>query len=192
MLFRSIGLLGEELQYTINSGTFSALTYDISNYRTYIEEFIIAAISDLQTGGNNSVIAQMEKFLDSTKKITTVGDELYAFFLAHELIKTLSEKAIKNLLYSKNTSVSGDQYEAAHTTIAAYRDSETPTDIDKVWYRMRDLIDFGLDTLFPGDIEARSVVKNILYNKNYYKAEITSLVTSQFGSNTWEIGRAHV
>ena len=50
---------------------------------------------------------------------------------------------------------------------------------------MRDLIDFGLDTLFPGDIEARSVVKNIVYNKNYYKAEITSLVTSQFGSNTW-------
>ena len=39
----------------------------------------------------------MEKFLDPTKKITPVGDELYAFFLAHELIKTLSEKAIKNL-----------------------------------------------------------------------------------------------
>ena len=181
----SIGLLGTELQYTISSGTFSALSYNISDYRTYIEEFIIAAISDLQTGGNNSVIAQMEKFLDATKKITPVGDELYAFFIAHELIKTLSEKAIKNLLYDNGFSVSGDQYAATHTNIAAYRDVETPTDIDKVWYRMRDLIDFGLDTLFPGDIEARSVVKNILYNKNYYKAEITSLVTSQFGSNTW-------
>jgi hypothetical protein len=181
----SLGLLGTELQYTIDSGSYAASTYDYSDYRTYIEEFIIAAISDLQTGGNNSVITQMEKFLDATKKITPVGDELYAFFFAHELIKTLSEKAIKNLLYSSNTSVSGQQYAATHTNIDAYRDTETPTDIDKVWYRMRDLIDFGLDTLFPGDIEARSVVKNILYNKNYYKAEITSLVTSQFGSNTW-------
>ena len=182
----ALGLLGTELQYTIDSGTFSALTYDISDYRTYIEEFIIAAISDLQTGGNNSVITQMEKFLDATKKIDSgLGDELYAFFFAHELIKTLSEKAIKNLLYDNGDIVSGDQYAATHTTIAAVRDTETPTNIDKVWYRMRDLIDFGLDTLFPGDIEARSVVKNVLYNKNYYKAEIQSLVTSQFGSNTW-------
>ena len=181
----ALGLLGAELQYTIDSGAFSALTYDISDYRTYIEEFIIAAISDLQTGGNNSVITQMEKFLDPTKKITPVGDELYAFFLAHELIKTLSEKAIKNLLYTSGNTVTDPQYAAQHTTIAAYRDTETPTNIDEVWYRMRDLIDFGLDTLFPGDIEARSVVKNILYNKNYYKAEITSLVTSQFGNGTW-------
>ena len=80
----SLGLLGTELQYTITSGTFAALNYNITNYRNYIEDFIIAAISDLQTGGNNSVITQMEKFLDATKKITPVGDELYAFFIAHE------------------------------------------------------------------------------------------------------------
>ena len=181
----ALGLLGTELNYSIPSGTFAALSYDITNYRTYIEEFIIAAISDLQTGGNNSSIAQMEKFLDATKKITPVGDELYAFFFAHELIKTVSEKAIKNLLYTNGDSISGDQYAASHTNIAAYRDSESPTDINEVWYRMRDLIDFGLDTLFPGDVEARSVVKNILYNKNYYKAEIESLVNSQFGVSSW-------
>ena len=182
----TLGLLGTELQYSIFSGNFNALTYNISDYRTYIEDFIIAAISDLQTGGNNSVIGQMEKFLDSTKKINSgLGDELYAFFFAHELIKTMSEKAIKNLLYTNGDTVSGDQYAAVHTSINAYRDSETPTDINKVWYRMRDLVDFGLDTLFPGGVEARSVVKNILYNKNYYKSEIASLVNTQFGIGSW-------
>ena len=180
-----LGLLGAELQYTIVSGTFSATTYDITDYQQYLEDFIIAAISDLQTGGNNSSIAQMEKFLSSNKKIITIDEELYAFFFAHESLKTLSEKAIKNLLYSNGDSVSGDQYAAVYTNNVAYRDTESPSDIDEVWYRMRDLIDFGLETLFPGGLEARSAVKNILFNKNYYKNEISSLVNSQFGSNSW-------
>ncbi|AOV60911.1 virion structural protein [Synechococcus phage S-CAM22] len=180
-----IGLLGTDLQYTINNGTFSALTYTINNYRHYIEDFIIAAISDLQTGGNNSVIGQMETFLSANKTITEVDEELYAFFVAHELIKTLGEKAIKNLLYSKGASVTGDQYAASHTDISAYRDSESPSDIDEVWYRFRDLVDFGLATLFPGDVEAKSAVRNILFNKNYYKQEIASLVNNQFGSSAW-------
>ena len=109
----------------------------------------IAAISDLQTGGNNSSIAQMEKFIDSNKEITTIDEELYAFFHAHEEIKVLGEKAIKNLLYDNGDTVSGDQYAASHTNETAYRDSESPTDIDEVWYRFRDLVDFGLSTSVP-------------------------------------------
>ena len=31
----------------------------------------------------------------------------------------------------------------------------------------------------------RSVAKNILYNKNYYKDEIQNIVNSQFGSSSW-------
>ena len=181
----SLGLLGTELRYSITSGTFDALSYNKNNYKTYIEDFIIAAISDLQTGGNNSSIAQMEKFIDSNKEITTIDEELYAFFHAHEEIKVLGEKAIKNLLYDNGDTVSGDQYAASYTNESAYRDSESPTDIDEVWYRFRDLVDFGLSTLFPGDIEAKSAVKNIIYNKNYYKQEIAALVNEQFGSNSW-------
>ena len=181
----SLGLLGTELQYTIANGTFSSHTYTKATYRTYIEDFIIAAISDLQTGGNNSSIAQMEKFLDFNKEITSINNELYAFFHAHEEIKVLGEKAIKNLLRDNGSSVTGNQYAAAHTNIAAYQDSESPSDIDEVWYRFRDLVDFGLATLFPGDTEAKSVVKNLVYNKNYYKQEIASLVNEQFGSGAW-------
>jgi len=182
-----LGLLGTELQYTINNGTFSAITYDRSTYETYIKDFIIAMISDLQTGGNNSVITQMETFLDAQLKISDdIDDQLYAFYYAHEQIKVLSEKAIKNLLYDAGSSVTGDQYAALYTDDTAYRDSETPTDIDAVSCRMKELVDTGIDTLFPGDIEARSAVKNILYNENYYKAEIASNVNSQFGTNSWQ------
>ena len=180
------GLLSDELNYNVNNIDYLAAIYDQNTYKVYLEDFIIAAISDLQTGGNNSVITQMEKFLDSNKKITTIDEELYTFFFAHESLKTLCEKAIKNLLYSASETVSGDQYQAQHTNDNAYRDSESPTDIDEVWYRMRDLIDFGIATLFPGDTEARSAVKNIVYNKQYYKSEIESLVNEQFGSNSWQ------
>ena len=179
------GLLGEELRYNISNGSFSALSYVRNDYKQYLEDFIIASISDLQTGGNNSVITQMEKFLNSNVRITTVDDELYAFFHAHESLKTLGEKAIKNLLYDAGASVSGNQYAAQHTNDSAYRDSESPSDIDEVWYRFRDLVDFGLATLFPGDTEAKSAVKNIVYNKNYYKQEIASLVNEQFGTDSW-------
>ena len=144
-------------------------------------------ISDLQTGGDNSTITQMQKFLSFDLKISDdIDTKLFAFFYTHEQIKMLAEKAIKNLLYTAgSSSVSGDQYAAVHTNDAAYRDSESPTDITAVSCRMRKLVDIGLDTILPGDIEARSAVKNILFNENYYKAEIASTVNSQFGSGSW-------
>jgi|SaaInlV_120m_DNA_3_1039746.scaffolds.fasta_scaffold00199_3 hypothetical protein len=180
------GLLGAELRYTINSGTFTAITYDRPEFTTYIKDFIVAMISDLQTGGDNSTIAQIQKFLSSDLKISDdIDTKLFAFFYTHEQIKMLSEKAIQNLLYTAGSSVSGDQYAAVHTNDSAYRDAESPTDITAVSCRMRKLVDIGLDTIMPGDVEARGAVKNILYNENYYKAEIASTVNSQFGSGSW-------
>ena len=122
-----------ELRYTINNGTFSAITYDRPTFTTYITDFIVAMISDLQTGGDNSTITQMQKFLSFDLKISDdIDTKLFAFFYTHEQIKMLAEKAIKNLLYTAGSSVSGDQYAALHTNDAAYRDSESPTDITAV------------------------------------------------------------
>ena len=166
------GLLGAELRYTVDNGTFSALTYDRSTYTTYIKDFIIAMISDLQTGGDNSTITQMQKFLSNDLRISDdIDTQLFAFYFAHEQIKMLAEKAIRNLLYSAGSSVTGDQYAALHTNDSAYRDTETPTDITKVAFRMRKLVEIALETIAPGDVEARSAIKNILFNENYYKAE---------------------
>ena len=181
------GLLGQELRYTIDSGTYNAISYNQDTYDTYIKDFIIALISDLQTGGDNSVITQMQKFLSTDLKISDdIDSQLFAFFYTHEQIKMLAEKAIKNILYNSGSSVSGDEYAAVHTNDSAYRDTETPTDITSVVTRMRRLIDIALDVIAPGDVEARSAVKNILFNENYYKAEIASTVNTQFGTNSWQ------
>ena len=181
------GLLGAELRYTVDNGTFSALTYDRPTYTTYVKDFIIAMISDLQTGGDNSTITQIQKFLSNDLRISDdIDTQLFAFYFAHEQIKMLAEKAIRNLLYSAGSSVTGDQYAAVHTNDSAYRDTETPTDITKVAFRMRKLVEIALETIAPGDVEARSAIKNILFNENYYKAEIASTVNNQFGTNSWQ------
>ncbi len=181
----NLGLLGTELRYSLNSGTFTAATYTRTVYSGYIQDLIVAMISDLQTGGNNSTITQMQKFLTTDLKIITIDNELYTFFFANEQIRTLGEKAIKNLLYDRGTNVTSPQYAAAFTNNTAYRDSITPTDIDTVSCRMRELLDTALNTLFPGKIEARSAVKNILFNENYYKQEIAASVNNQFGQDSW-------
>ena len=181
------GLLGAELRYTIDSGTFNSILYNQTTYAGYVKDFIIALISDLQTDGDNSVITQMQKFLSTDLKITDdIDNQLFAFFFTHEQIKMLAEKAIRNILYNAGAAVSGSEYAAVHTNDSAYRDSENPTDITSVVTRMRRLIDIGLDTIAPGDVEARSAVKNILFNENYYKAEIASTVNAQFGTNSWQ------
>ena len=61
----------------------------------------------------------------------------------------------------------------------------TPTDINQVIYRIRDLVDEAVSILAPGKDEARSAAKNLLYNKNYYKEEINTLATAQFGTGAW-------
>ena len=182
----NLGLLGTELRYSLTSGTFTAATYIRTVYSGYIKDLIVAMISDLQTGGNNSTIAQMQKFLTTDLKIITIDNELYTFFFANEQIRTLAEKAIKNILYTKGTGVTSPQYAASFANATAYRDSITPTDIAAVSCRMRELLDTALNTLFPGKIEARSAVKNILFNENYYKQEIAASVNNQFGQDSWK------
>ena len=86
-----------------------------------------------------------------------------------EQLKIFGERAVKNLLYDQFDSVTGDQYAAQYSSASAYRDSITPTDINQVVYRIRDLVDEAVSILSPGRDEARSASKNLLYNKNYYK-----------------------
>ena len=102
-----------------------------------------------------------------------------------ELLKTFAERAVQNLLYDQFTNVTGDQYAAQFTSETAYRDQLTPTAINNVIYRIRDLIDTSVSILAPGKDEARSAAKNLLYNKNYYREEISTLATAQFGTGAW-------
>ena len=183
------GLTTAEFTYTLGSSTYSAFQYPGDNGETTcqrdLKKILLGIISDLQTGGNNSTIAAMQTYLDSNNQLNHIEDELLATVYAIERLRTLGEDALRNRLYTQGASVSGDQYAAQYTFVTAYRDSETPTDIDEVVFRLRDLVDIAVDILAPGRQEARSAGKNILYNENYYKQEIGAQVNAQFGSGSW-------
>ena len=180
------GLTTAEFTYTLNGINYTAFTYsDVSARQTEFKNIILGVISDLQTGGTNSTIRAIETFINTSGNIQTIDDKLLPTLYALERIRFVGQKALNNLLYDLNDSVTGDQYRAQHATSSAYRDSETPTDINQVLYRFRDLIDIAVNILAPGKDEMRSAAKNILYNKNYYKDEIGNIVNSQFGSSSW-------
>ena len=182
-------LTTQEFTYQLNTVNYTAFQYPGDSGETTCQRdlklIILSIISDLQTGGNNSTIAAIEKYLTATLQIDEVENELLPTIYSIELLKTYGEKAVRNLLYDKFTAVTGDQYAAIHTDEASYRDSETPTDINAVVYRLRDLVEIAVNMLAPGKNEARSAAKNIMYNKNYYLSEIGSIVNSQFGAGLW-------
>ena len=187
-----VGRISAEIQYTVGGNTYQAFTITPSDYDAYIKNIIIAIISDLQTGGNNSTIAELELFLDFNRKVVTVTDELYVFNYAVEQIKELGEFAVLNLLYDNNEGVTGSQYQAVYAGVGntnnanAYRDALTMTDEVMVSCRVIELVNLALRTITPGGNEARSGYKNIVYNKAYYKAELASIIATQFGSGTWQ------
>ena len=51
--------------------------------------------------------------------------------------------------------------------------------------RFKELVDIALNILAPGKLAMRGAAKNLLYNQSYYKEEITTLVTQQFGASVW-------
>ena len=179
------GLTNQYLSYTIDGATYSAYTYDTATCQRDIKYLLAAMISDLQTGGTNSTIANMEFYLNSDGTLNHIEEELLPTIFAFEQIKTLGEKALRNLLYNQGVAVTGDQYAAQFTSRSAYRDSETPTDIDNVVWRLRDLVDIVVDGLAPGGSSLRNAVKNFYYNLRYYKEEIGARINSQFGSDSW-------
>lgn len=176
------GLITAENTYQLNNVNFTATTYN-SEYS--FEQLMLAAISDLQTGGTNSTIRNAEGYLTAALQISTIDNVLPAVLYGVEQFRTLGEKAIRNLLYDNGASVSGSQYAALYATTAAYRDSETPTDIDEVVWRFRDLIDIIINVFAPAGDVGRSAAKNVLFNKNYYKEEIAQDVATQFGATAW-------
>ena len=192
----STGATTNEFTYTLGSTDYQAFAYPTSGgggqggsgevvCQRDLRFIIEGIISDLQTGGNNSTITAMNNYLTATKQISSVEKELLPTTWAIEHIKFLAAKAIKNLAYSNTESVTGEQYQAQYTTTPAWRDSENPTTISNVVTRMEQLVDIAVGMLAPGNLAARKAGKNILYNANYYKEEITTIVNAQFGAGSW-------
>ena len=185
----AVGLIIDEFTFTLDNGQEqSALTIPGGSSKCIrdLEYLLIAIISDLQTGGNNSTIRNMEFYLNSDFTLNHVESELLATAYGIDQLAVLGEKAILNLLYTAGSSVTGDQYAAQHTNENAYRDSETPTDAQSVACRFKDLVYLASGIIAPGRDVARAGAKNLLFNEQYYKGEIASLVNAQFGQNSWE------
>ena len=180
------GLTSTYFTYTLNNVSYVALVYpnEVTCQRD-IRYVIEGIISDLQTGGNNSTIAAIEKYITATLQLDHIEDQLLATIYAMEQIKQMGEKALNNLLYDNGATVTGQQYAAIHTDETAYRDVLTPTNINDVIYDFRDLVDVVVEMLAPAGVAGRSAGKNILFNQNYYKQELNSLVNAQFGAGAW-------
>lgn len=180
------GYTRTEFQYDLNGVTYNAFTYaDELARQANIEAILLGVISDLQTGGTNSTIAEIEKYLTASLQIKDIEDEILAFVYSLQKLKEIGRFAIRNRVYDFNSGFTNPDYAALYSDENAYRDTETVSDIEKVVYRFEDLIDITIGILAPGGNISRSASKNILYNLNYYKEEIQNQVNSQFGSGAW-------
>ena len=151
---------------------------------------IESAISDLQTGGNNSTIDAIAKYLTAalTLNITDgVEQELLATVYGIEQLEALGKKAIDNLLYANGEDTGGTAgaYSALHTDDAAVRDALTITDAASVKNRWSELIEIAVNILAPSKKIGRSAAKHVLYNRNYFLQEIETQTVAQFGAGSW-------
>ena len=190
------GLMTTEFTYLLNNVQFQAFQFPggalgVAAFQQNLEDVIIGGISDLQTGGNDSIILEIEKFLTSTLQynLTVNGTEqlLLATVYGITQLETIGLKAIDNLLYAtgEDTGGTAGAYSALHTQKAAVRDSLTYTDATSVKNRWKALIEFAVNILSPARITGRSASKNLLYNNNYYLQEIQTQTVAQFGSGSW-------
>ena len=184
------GYTTAEFTYDLNGITYNAFEYpegingEIKCQRD-LKLILLSIISDLQTGGNNSTIQAMETYLSATLSILHVESELLATVYAIEKMKVIGEYALNNRLYEFNSGFTDPDYAALYTDEDPYQDALSPSNINQVIYRFRELIELAVDFLAPGDDYARGAGKNILFNENYYKEEITQLVNTQFGAGSW-------
>ena len=183
------GLTTAEFTYTLNGIDYTAFSYPGDNGEVTCQRdlklILLGMISDLQTGGTNSTIAAIETYLNSNNTLNHIENELLATVYSIEQIKVIGEYALRNYLYEQGANAASPNYNAQHTDEDGYRDSETPTDIDLVVFRLRDLVDIAVGILAPSGDAGRGAAKNILYNRNYYREEITQIVNSQFGPGSW-------
>jgi len=200
----STGILDADFTYLLgavgNETAYSAFTYpDGVNGRTRcqtdIKLILDSVISDLLTGGNSNTVRAINYYVTSNLGITFVEDQLLATIYAFEQVKMLGSKAINNLLYNQAEPVTGDQYAAIYTSQDAYKDETitdsngdgqyTAADCANVITAYETLLDSLIDTLTPSDVTGRNGGRMVLFNRNYYKEELTNLVNNQWGAGTW-------
>ena len=190
------GLMETEFTYLLNNIQFQAFTFTggalgASTFQQNLEDIILGGISDLQTGGNNSIVAEIEKFLTAALQynLQIGGTEqiLLATVYGITQLETIGLKAIDNLLYGTNedTGSTAGAYSALHTQRTGVRDSLTLTDATSVKNRWKELIEIATNILSPARTSGRSASKNLLYNRNYYLQEIQTQTVAQFGSGSW-------
>ena len=188
--FETIGLTKAAYSYTLGGSTFNSYSFTGENTETQIrsdlEIIMISIISDLQTGGNNSAVDSIAKFITAQLRVTRIEDILGQFVELLKQFKFLGVKALQNYLFGFSESVTPpNEYQAQYNTIPAYRDSETITNTNSVVSRFEDLIDSIILIFTPSGDTGVSASKNILFNEGYYKNEISSIVNTQFGSGSW-------
>ena len=142
------GLMETEFTYLLNNIQFQAFTFTggalgASTFQQNLEDIILGGISDLQTGGNNSIVAEIEKFLTAALQynLQIGGAEqiLLATVYGITQLETIGLKAIDNLLYAtgEDTGSTAGAYSALHTQQSAVRDSLTLTDATSVKNRWK-------------------------------------------------------
>ena len=188
--FETVGRTKNEYSYNLGNTTFNSYSFTgentETNVRNDLEFVLISIISDLQTGGNNSAVDSIAKYITSTLRVTKIETILGQFIELLTQLKFLGSKAIQNYLYSISENPSGaGEYQAQYNTIAAYRDSETPTNIGNVVNRFESLVDSLIDVFTPSGDAGVSAAKQMLFNESYYKNEIAAVINGQFGSGSW-------
>ena len=189
------GLITTEFTYLLNSIQYQAFQYPNgalgeAKCQRDLKLIIESAISDLQTGGNNSTIDAIAKYLTAalTLNITDgVEQQLLATVYGIEQLEALGKKAIDNLLYANGEDTGGTAgaYSALHTDDAAVRDALSISDAASVKNRWSELIEIAVNILAPSKKIGRSAAKHILYNRNYFLQEIETQTVAQFGAGSW-------
>ena len=189
------GLITTEFTYLLNSIQYQAFQYPNgalgeAKCQRDLKLIIESAISDLQTGGNNSTIDAIAKYLTAalTLNITDgVEQQLLATVYGIEQLEALGKKAIDNLLYANGEDTGGTAgaYSALHTDDAAVRDALSISDAASVKNRWSELIEIAVNILAPAKTIGRSAAKHILYNRNYFLQEIETQTVAQFGAGSW-------
>ena len=175
------------------TNTSSGVTYDLfTNPNTQkcvrdLGDYLIPAmITDLLTGGNNATISAFEYYIDANTNILYVEDELLAMYKALEFAKPIAQKAVNNLLYSKNSiNTPSGAYVALYTTSSAYRDlsiiadgssNQNPAACANVTSAISTLFDLLLNTISEESSQysssnRRSAAKLLIFNTSYITQE---------------------
>ena len=189
------GLITTEFTYLLNSIQYQAFQYPNgalgeAKCQRDLKLIIESAISDLQTGGNNSTIDAIAKYLTAALTLNStdgVEQQLLATVYGIEQLEALGKKAIDNLLYANGEDTGGTAgaYSALHTDDAAVRDALSISDAASVKNRWSELIEIAVNILAPSKKIGRSAAKHILYNRNYFLQEIETQTVAQFGAGSW-------